>query len=328
MAQIYDKGSGLLIGKFMPPHRGHQYVVEFARNYVDRLTVLVCSLKSEPIPGELRYKWMREIFPDVNVLLITDENPQEPSDHPDFWNIWRNTIQRALPGSANFLFASEKYGKKLAEILGMKYIPVDIKRATFPVSGTAIRNNPIDNWEFIPEAVRPYYVKRVCIFGPESTGKSTMAKDLAKHFQTTYVSEFARGLLDLKDGKCDYDDIPLIARGQAASEDALARHANRVLFCDTDLLTTHIWSKILFGKCPEWITNAADERQYDLYLLMDTDVPFVADSQRYLPNDRQLSLERCVEELEMRGRNYRIIRGSWDERLKTAIKEVEEIIRK
>ena len=79
----------MILGKFMPPHAGHQYLVHFARNFVDRLTVLVCSLKSEPIAGELRYAWMRELFPDVRIVHITEELPQTPAEHPEFWTIWR-----------------------------------------------------------------------------------------------------------------------------------------------------------------------------------------------------------------------------------------------
>ena len=93
-------------------------------------------------------------------------------------------------------------------------------------------------------------MKRVCVFGPESTGKSTLARRLAAEFDTVYVAEFAREWLNPKGGVCDVDDIPIIARGQAASEDALARKANRILFCDTDLLLTTIWSEVPVRRLP------------------------------------------------------------------------------
>ncbi|MEO3705479.1 adenylyltransferase/cytidyltransferase family protein [Trichormus azollae] len=67
--------TGIILGKFMPPHLGHQYLVDLARSYVDNLTVLVCSIQSEPITGDFRYHWMRSIFTDVNVVHVTDENP-------------------------------------------------------------------------------------------------------------------------------------------------------------------------------------------------------------------------------------------------------------
>jgi HTH-type transcriptional repressor of NAD biosynthesis genes len=215
-------GHGLILGKFLPPHAGHQYLVQFAQNFVERLTVLVCSLPGEPIPGRLRYEWMCELFPSARIVHITYDLPQAPHEHPQFWDLWRKTVLAAAGEPIDFIFASEDYGYRLGEEVGATFIPVDLGRELVPTSGTAIRARPLDNWRFIPECVRPYFVKRVCLFGPESTGKSTLARDLASHFQTVYVAEFARGLLDPKQGVCSVSDIPLIARGQAAAEDALA----------------------------------------------------------------------------------------------------------
>ncbi len=311
----------------MPPHLGHKYLIDFARGCVDQLTVLVGTLQAEPIPGELRYSWMRELFPDLNVLHLTDENPQQPEDHPDFWNIWRESIRRLIPGRLDYVFASEEYGWKLAEVLGAKFIPVNNTRDLVPISGTAIRNDPLGNWEYLPECVRPYFVKRVCIFGPESCGKSTMAGNLAQQFNTIYVAEYARTWLEAhKIERCRPEDTPWIARGQAASEDALARQANRIMFCDTDLLTTVIWSKKLFGQCPEWIEKQALERNYDLYLLMNVDVPWVADSVRYFPSERRGFLERCRSMLKKTGRPYVVISGSWQERLSQARRAVAKLL--
>ena len=329
MVQSNEKTSGLIIGKFLPPHRGHKYLIDFARNYVDRLTVLVCSTNAEPISGELRYQWMKQEFPDVNVIHVADENPQEPKGDGDrqFWQAWHDSIFRAVPAGADYLFASEQYGLKLAEVLGMKFLPVNIGRELVAASGTAVRKGPIQNWDCILPSARPYFAKRVCIFGPESTGKSTLARQLAGHFRTVYASEYARELLSLKGGKCDYEDIETIARGQIASEDALALQANRVMFCDTDLLATKIWSELLFGKCPGWIKESAEQRTYDLYLVCSPNVPFVSDSQRYGGDRRQLSLERCVRELESRGRKYVLIDSpAWADRLEQAVQAVEEII--
>lgn len=312
----------------MPPHNGHVYLIEFARNYVEQLTVVVCSLKREPIPGELRYRWVSELFPDVNVVHLTDEIPQEPSEHPDFWQIWHDSLMRVLPGRPDYVFASEDYGAKLAETLGAEFVPVDRDRTVVPVSGSAIRNDPFKHWQYIPRCVRPYYVRRVCIFGPESTGKSTLAKDLAAHFETVCVPEYARELLEGQGGQIAYEDIEGIARGQLASEEALARHANRVLFCDTDLLTTLIWSERLFGRCPPWVSAAAARHTYDLYLLTDIDVPWIADTVRYLPDEREQFFQRCRAELERRQRVYVRVSGNWQERFQRAQTAVEKILQK
>jgi NadR type nicotinamide-nucleotide adenylyltransferase len=318
--------TGMLLGKFMPPHLGHVYLGEFAAHFVDDLTVVVCSIQREPIPGEMRYRWMRELFPFCNVVHLTDELPQQPSEHPDFWDLWLASLTRVLPGRPDYVFASEDYGVKLAQVLGAEFAPVDPARAAVPVSGSAIRNDPLAHWDYLPRCVRPYFLRRVCLFGPESTGKSTLAARLAATFRTTLVPEYARVLLEAQCGRLAVEDIPRIARGQAASEDALARQARGVLFCDTDLLTTRIWSETLFGSCPDWVCAEADRRSYDLYLLLDVDVPWVGDVVRYLPDNRPDFFEHCRQELEQRHRPYVALRGSWEERFTAARAAVEALL--
>jgi HTH-type transcriptional repressor of NAD biosynthesis genes len=149
----------------------------------------------------------------------------------------------------------------------------------------------------------------------------------SRHFSTVFVEEYARGLLDFKDGKCDYDDIERIARGHRASEQALARQANRVLFSDTGLLTTTIWSNVLFGTCPAWIYEAADAMSYDLYLVPDIDVPWVDDNQRFFSEQKQRQefLDLCIQALEQRNLPYLLVSGTWDERCAKAISAVEKL---
>jgi NadR type nicotinamide-nucleotide adenylyltransferase len=319
--------TGMLLGKFLPPHLGHVYLGEFASRYVDRLTIVVCSIPSEPIPGALRFRWMQELFPFDNVVHLTDELPQEPAEHPDFWALWKASLERILPGRPDFVFASEDYGWRLAEVLGGQFVPVDRSRCAVPVSGTSIRTDPMTWWDYIPRCVRPYFARRVCVFGPESTGKTTLAQRLAEHFQTAMVPEYARTLLEAQAGQFDRADMVRIARGQIASEEALARNARRLLICDTDVLTTTIWSETLFGSCDPWIAEQAENRDYCLYLLLDVDVPWIGDVVRYLPENRRAFFDRCRDALESRGRRYVHIKGTWDERFAAACRAVDEILR-
>jgi NadR type nicotinamide-nucleotide adenylyltransferase len=321
--------SGLIIGKFLPPHLGHQYLVDFARNFTNCLTVLVCSLKREPIPGELRYAWMQEMFPGVEVCHLTDENPQEPHEHPDFWNIWKTSIQKFCP-NPGLVFASESYGVKLAEVLGAEFIPVNISRALVPVSGTLVRSDPMRYWNYLPPAVRPYFVKKVCLIGPESTGKSTLARHLADEFKTVFVHEYARDYLETRNNTCNYEDISPICRGHLAAEQALARQAHRVLICDTDPLTTKLWSEFFFQKCPAEVADLARTHPYDLHLLSDPGVPWVQDIQRFHPEaaQRQAFFGRCQSELEAARRPYRILSGSWNDRFRQAVEAVDDLIRR
>jgi len=318
--------TGMVLGKFMPPHAGHVHLVDFARAFVDDLTVVVGTLAREPIPGPLRYGWMRELFPDVRVVHLTDENPQDPSEHAEFWPIWRASLLRVLPKAPDYVFASDAYGAKLAEVLGARFIPVDPARSAVPISGTLVRADPLAHWDHLPRPVRPYFVKRVCVFGPESCGKSTLAQRLAAHFRTVHVPEFARTWLEAAGGRVTREDMLLIARGQLAAEDALAREANRLLFCDTDALTTAIWSEALFGACDPAIHARANERTYALHLLLDADVPWVADPVRYLQNDRRAFFERCEAALCHDHRPYVVLRGDWEARFRAAVAAVEPLL--
>ncbi|NBB91512.1 MAG: adenylyltransferase/cytidyltransferase family protein [Spirochaetes bacterium] len=252
---------GVIIGRFMPPHAGHQYLVDFGRNVCDRLTVLVCTLSSEPIPGELRYRWMQELFPDVHMVHITEEIPEASKDSPTAIPIWAETVRAYLSATPTYVFASEDYGAPLAAELGARFVPVDPARRQFPVSATMIRENPLANWDYIPEPVRPYFLRRVSVVeshgartgiagGPSGPGDAggpgggqasgrapgpSMAQRLAAHYQTLYVSDYGRFWEDTV-GRIGEDDLPLVQRAQLAVENSLARRASRVLFCESDAL--------------------------------------------------------------------------------------------
>ena len=340
MAQTKRFGLGLVLGKFLPPHAGHIHLIEFARQRCERVVVLACSLKREPIDGTLRARWLREIFahdPGIEVVHVTDENPQEPHEHPDFWSIWRETVRRACPAYPQAIFTSESYGEPFARVLDMEHVSCDSARQSFPVSGTQVRQDPMRFWQFIPPAVRPWFAKRVVVYGPESTGKTTLAQNLARHFETAWVPEFARGYLDRQNalrspsqeagpGFVVAADIQPIARGQLASEDELARQANRLLICDTDLKVTKVYSEFYFGGCPDWIKLEAARRRYDLYLFCDTDTPWVSDSQRDQGSPAQRAHMRELFLRELEGCPVVMISGGWEARLEKAILATEQLL--
>jgi NadR type nicotinamide-nucleotide adenylyltransferase len=148
------------------------HLIDHARRRVDHLTVLVCSIKSQPIPGELRYQWLRELYPDVNVQHCDDEIPQYPEEHPDFWDIWTRTIRRFCPVGPDVVFTSETYGDRLAACLGARHDLVDLARTRVPVSGTLIREAPREYWDFIPDVVRTYFEQRLGLNGLAATGSA------------------------------------------------------------------------------------------------------------------------------------------------------------
>lgn len=323
-APLFDRG--MILGKFMPPTRGHAYLAGFAMRCCRRLSVLVCSKPSEPIPGACRFAWMRDMLPGCDVVHIPDDLPAAPEEHPRFWELWLPVIRAAVPGPIDAVFTSEDYGAELARRVGGVHMTADRRREGVPVSGSAVRADPYAHWRHVPEAVRPWYCRRVVVFGPESTGKTTLARRLATHYSTVWVPEWARGHLDPNGGACTVQDIARIALGQAASEDALARQAERVLICDTDTLTTTIWSDVYFHQVEPWIADLARERRHDLYLLCDIDVPWVDDGQRDMPHRRAEFRERCRQALESHQRPYVTLSGGWDERFRTAVAAIDRLL--
>jgi NadR type nicotinamide-nucleotide adenylyltransferase len=317
--------TGLVLGKFLPPHAGHLYLVETARREVEHLTVVVCSLAREPIPGALRFQWMRELVPGARVVHVTDEDPSLPEGHPDFWDIWLRTIRRVLPRGPDVLFTSESSGDELARRLGARHRPVDPDRQAVPVSGSRIREAPDQYWSHIPPVVRPHFVTRVVVTGSESTGKTTLAKQLAEHFQTVWVPEFGRGYVAAHAGPLTAADFDPIARGQAASEDSAYRSAPRSLvILDTDLLTTEVYADHYFGSCPAWVRKAVRERLGHLYLLTAPDVPWIPDPGQRDRGDRRDEMHTLFDgALRRHGARAVRIAGSWTERFRIAVAAVE-----
>lgn len=319
---------GLVLGKFLPPHLGHVYLVDFARNFTSDLHVVVETQPDDPIDGFVRYEWMKSMFAGAGLTIhhLHKVLPQAPEEHDDFWNLWRHELSTLVGEPIDYLFASEDYGHRLADVLDATFIPVDKSRSIRPVSGTAVRDDPFSNWQLLPHCVRGYYAKRICIFGPESTGKSTLTQHLAKHFDTLAVPEYARTYIEElgKETDLSLDCMERIAAGQAAAQASLAPYCNRLLFTDTDPLATVLWTQFLFDERNESIEELAIQNKADLYLLLDVDVPWVADPVRYLPEQRKAFYDACVEILNQHQCNWQPISGSWDARFQRAIELVEQ----
>ena len=326
---------GLVLGKFLPPHAGHLHLIRTAAARCDDLTVLVCALEREPIAGTVRAEWMRELAAEIDssirIVHVDEDVPQAPDEHPAFWDIWAELCGR-YAGLVDVVFTSEAYGDELARVLGARHHLVDLMRHTYPVSGTDIRDDAFGSWEMIPPPVRAHYAARVALVGPESTGKSTLAARLAAAFGTVWVPEYGRehtAEIAAREGVPFANaftpaDIETIATVQAEREDLAARGANRVLFCDTELLTTRIWSEIFFDRCPEGVVTASEAREYDLYLLLDTDIPWVDDGTRAFREQRQSHFDRIRATLDTLGRPYIVISGSFEERFARAVCAVRD----
>lgn len=168
-------------------------------------------------------------------------------------------------------------------------------------------------------------LKKVVIIGPESTGKSTLAQQLAAHFNCLWVEEYAREYLENLGRSYDYDDLLKIAQGQIALEDRLAAQSDKLLICDTDLHVIQVWSEHKYGKVHEWIKQQTELRHYDLYLLTDIDIPWEDDPLREHPDPemRRHFFEVYRQLLEKSPTSFNIISGSTEKRLESAIRSID-----
>lgn len=163
---------------------------------------------------------------------------------------------------------------------------------------------------------------RVAIVGPESTGKTSLARQLAAHFNTHWVPEYAREYLDQTGGKYEAPDLLEIARGQVGLEDKLATASKRLLFCDTNLLVIKIWSEHKYHNCHPWILREMARRKYHLHLLCDVDLPWMPDPLREHPDSRAYFFAKYKRELTDLKIPFRIISGNGPERFSKAVNAV------
>lgn len=167
---------------------------------------------------------------------------------------------------------------------------------------------------------------RIAIVGPESTGKSTISQQLALHYDTVWVPEFARAYCEKLVADCTWEDEINMFRGQIALEEQMASQANRILICDTTFITVKIWSDHMFGRTPQEVLDKLPLHNYDLYLLMDIDLPWEEDPLRDFPHMREHFLEVWHKELIALKATYRLISGSEEERLQNAVQAIDSYL--
>lgn len=164
------------------------------------------------------------------------------------------------------------------------------------------------------------------ITGPESTGKSWLAKELAEHYKTRWVPERARTYLEEINRPYQESDLQQIALEQLELEEEMAKRANGLLFCDTGMLVLKIWSEHSYGRCHPFIADQTAKRHYAYYLLPDIDMPWEPDPQREHPHLREYLFNLYRKNLQENKNPYAIISGSGAERLQNAIKIVNAVL--
>ncbi|QJE96530.1 AAA family ATPase [Luteolibacter luteus] len=271
-------GLGVVIGKFLPPHRGHRFLIETALSRCERVIVIVCGKPVDPIPPELRTEWLREIVAAAEVRLIDDRYDENDS------RVWAQNTIGWLGRAPDAVFTSEDYGDRYASYMGCAHVQVDRARVAIPCSGTAVRGDALAMWDYIDPPVRSWFAKRVVIVGAESTGTTTLAMDLAAALETEWVAEYGREYSAAKQAAGDSvwitSEFLEIAKEQTRREDEAARSANRILVCDTNAFATVLWHRRYMGHNDEALREYSALGRADLYLLTGDEIPFVRDGLR------------------------------------------------
>lgn len=166
-------------------------------------------------------------------------------------------------------------------------------------------------------------IKKVVITGPESTGKTLLAEKLAIHFNTVWISEYARDYITGLGNNYNYDDLEHIAREQVRMEKDIVKKANGFLFYDTYLVVTKVWFIVVYGKYPVWIDNALRSSGIDLFLVCNTDVPWIPDPVRENGGEmREQLLKMYIDEISSFGIPWKLVSGYQDKRTESAIEKV------
>jgi len=184
--------AGLIVGKFCPFHKGHQYLIDTARKNCDKVYVLVCHVPEEPIEGEKRYQMVVEHYnypnmEDSGVIvksIDTSHLPQYESDCDtldEFYGHWVPFVDEHA-SDIDSVFTSEDYGDDFGRYLGVEHYLVDKERTNYPISGTEVRADLFGKWDMLPSTTRRIMQFKVVILGTESTGKTTLTEKLTKHF--------------------------------------------------------------------------------------------------------------------------------------------------
>ena len=177
----------------------------------------------------------------------------------------------------------------------------------------------------------PINIVKIVLFGPESTGKTTLSKQLARHYNTVWTPEFAREYLQKKWNNerktCDKEDLIPIAIGQMKLENKLGKKADKLLICDTDLLETKVYSEKFYGGAVDIkLSEAVDKNKYDLYLLTYIDTPWEEDDLRDRPEQRLEMFTAFEAALKKHERPYHLLKGDKQTRLQAAVKVIDKII--
>jgi HTH-type transcriptional repressor of NAD biosynthesis genes len=321
-----------VFGKFLPFHKGHEAMINYALKKCDFLTVLVCCSDKENITANTRQKWIEKTFENQNEIEIKSfhylesELPNTSDSSKEVSKVWSAKFKKLFP-DYDFVITSEEYGNYVASFMGIKHIAFDIPKQLFPISATAVRNDIFTNWIFLPDSVKPSFVIKIVVLGTESTGKTILTERLAKYFNCSSVKEAGRDLIP-NSNSFGFDELHLVASEHAKRIDKAVLGHSPLIIIDTDIHITKSYARFVFNKELEVDDEIYNSNKADLYIYLNNDVEHQQDGTRLDKSNRDL-LDLSHRTI-LREKNIKFveIEGDWEQRFKRTLKEIELIINK
>lgn len=340
---------GVILGKFAPLTQGHVTCIIRAASRVDQLCVVLCwdEKFQQELPKELsdrlsrknRHRWLLEAFagyPSIRVCVVDESGVASyPEGATDFTKLVRHELRQVYgDDTVTHTFSSELeyeeyFNNHFPEAL---HQVIDAGRTLMPISATQVRADVYGKWDYIAPAARKDFVKHVVVIGCESTGKSTLVKELADYFGTVYVPEVGRVICEDEyfhhEEYMTVEDYEAVAYRHNVAEIEARHRAHKVLISDTNNLITE-FSARLMGHGSQLLAEMSRHERYDLVLYLDIDVPWVGDSLRRNGSaKRRTQTDRLLRRMcKERGvKNIVHISGSYEDRFLQAVTEIKRLI--
>jgi len=290
----------------LPPTLGHLHLIQFSEALAPT-TVIVSTQPDEPYPFD-RYNSIRDSVSDNVEVVWFNETIEQNAEAPGFWDMWRKIMTDRGFKAGDYIVASEPYGMRLAQELGGVFMPYDMNRDIAPIKATGVRNDTFNNWHLMIPNFRRLFVQTVTFFGAESTGKTTLSKEIAKRLDCIWMPEWARPYLETVSTEITTESMTAIWKGQEAlQQHALNFHETPFIIQDTDLFSTvgnwDFWDM----NTPQELVDSACLNKSDLYLITQSNIPFEQDPIRYGGDKRESDDKYWIDLCERYDLNYQVI---------------------
>lgn len=329
---------GMYGGSFNPLHLGHVNNIIRASNQCEKLYVVLSnSSDKDEIDHRERFMWLKSITADMENIDVFEIFDNENTKQSHDWEIGATNIKKHIGCNIDVVFAGDDYKERnIWEKLYKESKIVYFSRNEINISSTEIRNNPYEYFNFLPNIVKQYYTKKICIIGTESCGKTTLVRNLAKYFNTTYVEEAGR-YTALEAGGIEnmqpYHYFQILFKQKQLESTAL-ENANKILLIDTDSLITLYYYELGFSDTKE-INNAFYSiaqnisilNNYDLYIFLEPDVKWVPEKGSRIYGDEQIrniNNKKLKKIFDKNNISYISISGNYEERYTKAKNLIEQ----